>query len=200
MKKPVCTITLAIINIIVFITLSFWGMTENAEFMLEHGAMYAPYVLERGEYYRIFTSMFLHFGFSHLMNNMLMLILTGQTLEAEIGKVRFLIIYLMSGVCGTLLSMWHNIVTGQNVVAAGASGAIFGLVGAILYIAVRRKGRVGNISGRGLLITTILSLYYGYTEGGIDNFAHIGGLASGIILAVILYRKRECEDRIYSGV
>ena len=80
MKKPVITIMIAAVNIIVFFALSFIGMTEDASFMAEHGAMFVPYVTEQGEYYRIFTSMFLHFGFQHLMNNMVMLIAIGYTL------------------------------------------------------------------------------------------------------------------------
>lgn len=196
MKKPVCTISLVIINIVVFLILSFQGMTEDSGFMLEHGAMYAPYVLERGEYYRIITSMFLHFGFQHLMNNMVMLFVAGQALEAEAGKVRFVIIYFVSGICGTVLSLCQHIYTGQDVVSAGASGAVFGLLGAVLSIAVRRRGRVGNISGRGLLFATVLSLYYGFTQGETDNFAHIGGLFGGVILATILHWNCERESSV----
>ncbi|MCI9489984.1 rhomboid family intramembrane serine protease [Lachnospiraceae bacterium 48-42] len=186
MKKPVITIMIAAVNIIVFFALSFIGMTEDASFMAEHGAMFVPYVTEQGEYYRIFTSMFLHFGFQHLMNNMVMLIAIGYTLEHEVGKFRFFIIYLISGLGGTFLSMWQDIHTGQYAVAAGASGAIFGLLGATLLIAARNRGRVGEISGRGLLFTVGISLYFGYANGGVDNFAHIGGLLTGMILAVLL--------------
>lgn len=193
MKKPVFTIMLVGVNVIVFFVLSVMGMTEDAVFMAEHGAMYAPYITEMGEYYRIFTSMFLHFGFEHLMNNMVMLLAIGWTLENETGRLKFLIIYFVSGIGGTLLSMWQDIRTEHFTVAAGASGAIFGLIGATLYIAVRNRGRVGDISGRGLLFMAVISLYYGYANGGVDNFAHVGGLLSGIFLAVLLYRKRQPE-------
>ena len=67
--KAPCTILLAAVNIIVFLVLSFLGMTEDGEFMLKHGAMYVPYLIQRGEYYRLFSSMFLHFGYDHLVNN-----------------------------------------------------------------------------------------------------------------------------------
>ncbi len=193
MKKPVCTISLAAVNVIVFLGLSFLGMTEDAGFMLEHGAMYVPYVVEYKEYYRIFTSMFLHFGFQHLMNNMVMLLVIGITLEREIGKIKFLLIYFVSGLGGTMLSMWHAVFTGNYAVAAGASGAIFGLMGAMLYIAARNHGCVGQISGRGLLFSVVVSLYLGYTGGGVDNFAHIGGALAGGVMAVLLYRKRKRE-------
>lgn len=187
MKKPIITIIIAAVNIIVFLVLSFLGVTEDAAFMAEHGAMFVPYVTEHGEYYRIFTSMFLHFDIQHLMNNMVMLVAVGYTLENAVGRIRFLLIYMASGLGGTALSMWQDIRTGEYAVAAGASGAIFGLLGALIYIAVRNHGRVGDISGRGLLFTAGISLYYGYSNGGVDNFAHIGGLLSGILLAVFLY-------------
>lgn len=193
MKKPVFTIFLVIINVSVFFGLSFIGMTEDASFMAEHGAMYVPYVLERGEYYRIFTSMFLHFGFQHLMNNMVMLIAIGYTLENELGRVKFLILYLLSGVGGTFVSMYQDIHINEYAVAAGASGAIFGLIGATIYVALRNHGRVGNVSGRGLVFMAVVTLYYGYANGGVDNFAHVGGLVSGIMLAFLLYRKRKKE-------
>lgn len=191
MKKPVFTIALAVINIVVFLFLSFQGMTEDAEFMAEHGAMYVPYVVERGEYYRIFTSMFLHFDIQHLTNNMVVLIAAGYILENVAGRMRFLVIYLVSGVGGTFVSMYQDIHMGEYAVAAGASGAVFGLIGAMLYIAVQNHGRIGNISGRGLLFMAVISMYYGYVNGGVDNFAHAGGLISGIFLAALLYRVKK---------
>lgn len=101
-KKAPCTIILATVNILVFLVLSFMGMTEDAEFMLEHGAMYTPDIIYAGKYYELFTCMFLHFGFTHLMNNMLALTLMGRQLEQELGKIKFLLLYLLSGLAGNL--------------------------------------------------------------------------------------------------
>ena len=98
--KAPCTILLAAVNIIVFLVLSFLGMTEDGEFMLKHGAMYVPYLIQRGEYYRLFSSMFLHFGYDHLVNNMIVLVAMGWNLELDIGKVKFLIVYFVSGLAG----------------------------------------------------------------------------------------------------
>lgn len=191
MKKPVCTIIIVTVNVVIFFILSFLGMTESPEFMLEHGAMYVPYVLDGGEYYRIVTCIFLHFSFEHLMNNMILLFFIGRSLEAEIGKVKFLVIYFVGGIGGNLLSMWQDMHMEYYAVSAGASGAVFGLIGAMLYIAIRNRGQVGNLSGRGLIFMAVLSLYYGFTSSGVDNYAHIGGLLSGMLIAVLLYRKRE---------
>ena len=200
-KRPICTMIIAGMNIAVFFVLSFRGMTEDAGFLLENGASYAPYILERGEYYRLFTSMFLHFGFEHLMNNMLMLLVIGWNLERELGKIRFLLIYLCSGLCGNVLSLCWDVHTGSYAVAAGASGAVFGIIGALLYVAIRNHGRVGNVTGRGLLFMAVMSLYYGFTSEGVDNFAHIGGLLSGFLLAVLLYwkTKRKRSGNVWNG-
>lgn len=189
-KRSICTIALVLVNVAVFFFLTAKGMTEDAEFMLEHGAMYVPYVLQ-GEYQTIITSMFLHFGFEHLMNNMLILALIGWNLELEIGKIKFLLIYFLSGIAGNVLSAWMELQVGDFAVSAGASGAIFGLIGAAFYVAIRNKGQFGEISGRGLLFMVVVSLYYGFTSEGVDNFAHIGGLLAGFVLAILLYWKRK---------
>lgn len=186
-----CTIVIALINIIVFAVLTWNGMTEDGAYMLEHGAMYVPYVLENQEYYRIITSMFLHFGIQHLLNNMLILVVLGMTLEVEIGKIKFLIIYLLSGIGGTSLSAYGDIYTGQYNVSGGASGAIFGVICALLYVAIRNRGRIGNISGRGILFILAISLYYGFSSTGVDNLAHIGGAVTGFLLGILLYWKRK---------
>ena len=86
------TVLLVLVNVIVFLVLSMQGMTEDAEFLLRHGAMYVPYVAEGGEVYRLFTCMFLHFGFEHLMNNMIVLLIVGWNLEQTVGKIKYLII------------------------------------------------------------------------------------------------------------
>ena len=184
--KAPCTVALIAVNVIVFLFLSFRGMTEDGMFLLEHGAMYVPYMIEKGEYYRIFTSMFLHFGFDHLLNNMVILAAIGWNLEYEIGQLKFVILYLFSGLGGNLLSAYWDIRVGDYAVSAGASGAIFGVIGALLYVAIRNRGRIGDISGKGLVFMIILSLYYGYSSGGVDNMAHIGGLIAGFLLSVLL--------------
>lgn len=196
-RKAPCTAALIVVNVAVFIFLSFGGMTEDAYYMLRNGAMYLP-LLQQGEYYRMFTSIFLHFGFSHLVNNMLMLGVMGWQLELVTGRIKFLTIYFAAGLGGNVLSALAELRTGDYAVSAGASGAIFGIIGALLYIAVRNHGQIGNVSGQGILIMVALTLYYGFTSSGVDNFAHIGGLAAGFVLAVLLYRERDEEFR--SGV
>ena len=187
-KKAVCTTALIVVNVAVFFILSFIGMTEDSMFMLEHGAMYQPYIVEGHEYYRVFTSLFLHFGISHLLNNMVMLGALGWNLEMETGKVRFLIIYFISGLGGNLLSLYMNAKADELVVSAGASGAIFGLMGAMVCVVLKNHGRAGRITNRGILFMVALSLYFGITSSGVDNAAHIGGLVCGFITSAVIYR------------
>lgn len=188
-KKALCTTALIVINVGVFFLLSLFGMTEDTMFMLEHGAMYEPYIVEGHEYYRIFTSLFLHFGISHLLNNMVLLGALGWNLEFETGRIKFLIIYFISGLGGNMLSLYMNMKANEMVVSAGASGAIFGLMGALLCVVLKNHGRVGRLTNRGLLFMVALSLYFGLTSSGVDNAAHIGGLVCGFIAAAVLYRR-----------
>ena len=190
------TVILVIINAIVFLVLSFGGMTENASYMLEHGAMYVPYIMENGENYRMFTSMFLHFGISHLINNMLTLVIMGRNVEPVVGKIRFLIIYFLSGFGGNLLSYFGESITQDYVVSAGASGAIFGLTGSLLALTIIYRGRVGQVTSRDMVIIQVtsrdmvimivLNLYLGFTSQGVDNLAHIGGLITGFLVTFLL--------------
>lgn len=178
-----------VLNVLVFLLIEIIGTTTNADLMVRFGAMYWPYMIGRSQYYRLFSHMFLHFGIQHLFNNMLVLAFIGDNLERLVGKVRFLVIYLLSGVLAGIASMVYNMVQGKIVVSAGASGAVFGVVGAMVYIVSVNRGRVEDISTKQLVIFAFIGLYSGFVSQGVDNIAHIGGLLSGIILAIILYRK-----------
>lgn len=192
-----CTTGLIVINVLVFFLLSLRGDTESGYFMLQYGAMYEPLVTEGHEYYRLITSLFLHFGIQHLLNNMVMLGALGYQLENEIGRIKFLLIYFISGIGGNLCSLYWNVSHGEQVISAGASGAIFGLMGALLYIVAVNRGRLGRLSGRGMLIMVALSLYFGMTSSGVDNSAHIGGLICGILITVLLYRRKRMDHSQY---
>ena len=195
--QAVCTTGLIVINVLVFFLLSLRGDTESGYFMLQYGAMYEPLVTEGHEYYRLITSLFLHFGIQHLLNNMVMLGALGYQLENEIGRIKFLLIYFISGIGGNLYSLYWNVSHGEQVISAGASGAIFGLMGALLYIVAVNRGRLGRLSGRGMLIMVALSLYFGLTSSGVDNSAHIGGLICGILITVLLYRRKRMDHSQY---
>ena len=185
-QTAICTTGLIVINIGVFIIFTLLGKSDDVLFMRQYGAMYEPYVTEGPEYYRLFTSTFLHFGIEHLLNNMVMLGALGFNLEPEIGKVRFLLVYIISGIGGNICSLLLNVSLGNVVVSAGASGAVFGLMGALLCAVIRKKGRIGRLNKKGMLILAVFSIYVGLSEQGVDNAAHIGGLACGFVLEALL--------------
>lgn len=193
--EAVCTIALIAVNVAVFLILSLFGDTEDAVFMMKHGAMYGFLVTHEHQFYRLFTCLFLHFGIEHLLNNMVILGALGWNLEMEIGRIRFLLIYFGSGLFGNVVSLVFYGAAQENTVSAGASGAIFGLMGALLWVVIANHGRLGRLSGRGMLVMVALSLYFGLSSSGVDNYAHIGGLVCGFLLALILYRNRR-KDRI----
>ena len=181
-KQPFVTGALISINLVVWVIMELLGDTNDVEYMLKCGASYLPYMTEYGEWYRLITCMFLHFGAEHLINNMLILGLMGSRLEHTLGHIRFGILYLVSGLGGNLLSLIEETAAEDYAVSAGASGAVFGVVGGLLAWAVLNKGRVEGLSARGLLGMAALSLYYGFSASGIDNAGHIGGLVSGFLL------------------
>ena len=188
-KTAYVNTAIIIINVLCFLYLELQGSTENAGFMLAHGAMFAPLVVDHGQYYRLVTSVFMHFGVSHLMNNMLVLFVLGDNLERALGHVKYLIFYLLCGVGANLVSMTVNLMTGSLSVGAGASGAIFGVVGGLVYAVGVNRGRLEDLTSRQLGVMILLTLYHGFTSMNIDNAAHIGGLAAGILLGILLYRK-----------
>ena len=187
-KKAYVNGLLIALNVLFFLYLEITGSSENAYFMYTKGAMFAPAVLEDGEYYRLLTAMFMHFGIRHIMNNMLVLFVLGDNLERALGHVKYLIFYLLCGIGSNWVSMMAH-PTDTMTVSAGASGAIFGVVGGLLYVVTANKGRLEDLSTRQLVIMIFFSLYLGYTSTGVDNTAHLSGLVIGIVLAIILYHR-----------
>ncbi|EOS35869.1 rhomboid family intramembrane serine protease [Lachnospiraceae bacterium] len=185
-QKAAATATLIVVNISIFFIFAILGKAEDVLFMREYGAMYEPYVMEGHEYYRLLTSIFLHFGIEHLLSNMVMLGALGMNLEPEIGKLHFLLVYFVSGIGGNICSLLLNISFGEVVISAGASGAVFGLTGALLCAVLRNKGRIGRLHKKGVLVLVILSIFLGLSEPGVDNAAHIGGLICGFVLEALL--------------
>ena len=146
-KEPV-TAGLILLNILVFLIVEFTGSSQNTMHMLDCGAAFTPMIIQGGEYYRLFTCMFLHFGIEHLLNNMLVLFVLGSRLEQVIGKIKFLLIYLIGGVLGNVISLLIELRTQDFAVSAGASGAVFAVMGAMIYIVIRNKGWLGDLSMR----------------------------------------------------
>ena len=185
---PFVSILLVGINVVVFF------VTLRSEYMLSGNGFLGVYeVLETGEYGRLISSMFLHADLEHLFNNMLILLFLGAMLEKEIGHLLLFVVYLFSGLAGSLFSIVVQIITNEFYYSLGASGAVFGLDGLLLAIVVFAGKRFPDITPQRVLGMLLLSLYSGMRSGGIDNAAHAGGLIGGFLLGMIvcfiLYRK-----------
>lgn len=129
-------------NVIYFLFVEWKGSTEDVECMLQWGAMFKPAIVEGKQYWRLFTAMFMHFGIRHLVNNMLILFVLGDNLERALGKIKYLFFYLTCGVLANVISLlWEIWFPGSRmVVSAGASGAIFGVIGGLLYVVGVNRG------------------------------------------------------------
>ena len=159
-KKAYVNGLLIALNVLFFLYLEITGSSEDAYFMYTKGAMFAPAVLEDGEYYRLLTAMFMHFGIRHIMNNMLVLFVIGDNLERALGHVKYLIFYLLCGIGSNWVSMMAHTADTMTV-SAGASGAIFGVVGGLLYVVTANRGQLEDLNTRQLVIMIFFSLYLG---------------------------------------
>jgi rhomboid protease GluP len=176
------------INVVIFVAMVLRGvsiMQPNSEQLLRWGANFGPLTLDR-QWWRLLTAVFLHIGFVHLAVNMWCLWNLGSLAEDLYGSRAYLAVYILSGLAGSIASLARN----PLVVSAGASGAIFGVAGALiatLYLArltaAKHALRISLIS---LVVFAAYSIGYGFVKGGMDNGAHIGGLVAGLILGAVL--------------
>lgn len=175
-------------NVLVFALLAVSGqavMQIPSELLIRAGGNFAPLV-QKGEVWRLATALFLHGGLLHVGLNMLALYQAGQVVERLFGRTGFALIYLLSGLLGNVASLWWK----QGPVSVGASGAIFGVYGALLaYLSVQRgsvPGEVFKEMRSGTLGFIGYSLFAGFALPGIDNAAHLGGLVAGLVLGAVM--------------
>ncbi len=157
------------------------------------GANFGPYV-KNGQIYRLVSHIFLHGSIVHILCNMYSLFIIGSQMETFLGKVKYLIVFIVSGICGGLLSALLNGTTAS----VGASGAIFGLMGSMLYFGYHYRTYLGEALKKQIIPVIALNLFLGFAMTGIDNFAHIGGLIGGIFatMAVGVESKSKGFERI----
>ena len=186
MKQPIITYTFMSVCIFLFLFLVLFidGNVFNfsADSLVTFGGN-VGILTKNGEYYRLFTSMFLHIGIFHLLCNMYSLYIIGPQVESFYGKIKYLIIFLISGITGSILSLSFS---PDNVVSVGASGALFGILGAICYFGYHYRVYLGNVLKSQIIPIIVLNLLIGFFVSGIDNFAHIGGLIGGIFSSMAL--------------
>ncbi len=175
---PMITYWLIAVNVILYVIPILFGQYND---LINGYSVWGPAIRE-GEYYRLFTGMFLHGGLVHLLFNCYTLFVIGSQVENFLGRFKFLNIYLVSGISGALFSM----IFGGNYASIGASGAIFGLMGALVYFGYHYRVYLGNVIKSQIIPLILLNLCLGFMMSGVDNFAHIGGLIGGTLMTIAL--------------
>lgn len=191
-KEAITTVGFIVINILLYVISAFSG-----DLLYNEGAFSLRYLLQGQEWWRIVTSLFLHANVDHLAGNMMMLYLAGELVEKYVGKRKYTILYFVSGISGSLFYALYEFSTGKYVDSIGASGAVFGVIGALLVIVVHHKGKYADITTGRMVFMIAYMIYMGFRTSNVNNAAHIGGLLGGVILTVfyILIRDRHSGRR-----
>ncbi len=176
-KFPMITYWLIAINAILYIVPVLFGLYND---LIANFSVWGPAIRE-GQIYRLLTGIFLHGGIVHLLFNCYALYVIGSQVESFLGKFKFLAIYFIAGVSGALFSMIFG-----NYASVGASGAIFGLMGALVYFGYHYRVYLGNVIKSQIIPLILLNLILGFFMSGVDNFAHIGGLIGGTLMSIAL--------------
>ncbi len=179
--SPATSVVVAI-NILLFLGVELTGGADIQN-LLNWGAKYGPYIAE-GEYWRLFLPMFLHVGFFHMLTNLFGLVIFGSMVERIFGTRDFVVVYLVAGIMGNVISY----LTGPNP-GVGASGAVFGILGAFsVYLLLNRRllGHMGRQQLTSIAVIVVINIVFGLATTGIDNAAHFGGLLAGGFVAWLI--------------
>lgn len=183
-RTPVVTWVLLAVNVLIWLAMENRGGSRDTEVLLDFGAMFGPLIAD-GEYRRLFMAMFLHVGLVHLLFNVFGLFIFGRVVERIYGHLSFIAIYVLAGLSGSVASYIFNSIA----IGAGASGAIFGILGAFAAFFTVRRGVLGEMGRQnlsGILFMVAINLFFGFVTPGIDNWAHMGGFIAGFALGLAL--------------
>lgn len=195
-KLPLVSGMLVLINVVVFLLCLLTGDT-----LYVMGRLSVVETIMNKEFGRVLWAMFLHSDVNHLFNNMLILFFLGAMIEKEIGHIPYLLLYLLSGVGGNLLSLLFKLMSNDWSASIGASGAVFGLDGVLLALVLFAGRKMPTVTPVRVVLMIVLSLYNGFSGTNIDNAAHVGGLVIGFLSTVMLCviqrrkRRRRNEER-----
>ncbi|MBN1219636.1 MAG: rhomboid family intramembrane serine protease [Anaerolineae bacterium] len=194
LHKPFFTYVLIVAIVLIWLAMEIVDSSQNSEVLLKFGANVGVLILQ-GQTWRLFTSMFLHIGLMHLLFNSYALFIFGVEMERLYGPDRFIIIYILSGLFGSLASFAMR---GPLVFSAGASGAIFGIIGMNLAFFMLHRETFGHFGRQRMMNTVVIiviNVIFGFTMPNIDNYAHLGGLIAGFAMGYGLAPRYDVVDR-----
>jgi rhomboid protease GluP len=172
-------------NIVVFLIMTFQGGSTNTDTLIDFGAYYRPLIYE-GEWYRLVAPIFLHVGWEHLLFNGFALLIFAPGLEVLLGKLKYTLFYLLTGIAGFVVTFLFS---APHVIAAGASGAIFGIYGAYAFITKFRKHLMDIYSRQTIIPILIFGVIFTFLMPGISITGHLGGLVCGFLLSYFFIKK-----------
>ena len=184
------------LNVVVYIVLNMFLLQNGVDIISGFDNSWMA-VKWNGEYYRIFTSMFLHADLNHLLNNMFVLFIIGKRYEKSEGKFRFIIVYFLGGILASIASLSYNMIMRNEIVSLGASGAIFALIGASVASVIKCRNKLKTISERQMILFAIFSLYAGFANTSTDNIAHLGGFVSGFLIGLVITKQSKNQEGIW---
>ena len=197
-NKPYLLYSVVAFNVFFWLILEISGGSKNVYTLNDLGAI-NPASIYSGQYWRLFTAIFMHIGIMHLVVNTISIFIIGTMVDRFYGSKQFLFIYLVSGIVGSLSSYAFM---SANTVGAGASGAVFGCLGALLsFFLIMRSvlGEFGRQNFNAIALLAVVNLGFGFIVPGIDNWAHLGGLAAGFLIGVPLTNKFQPPVVIYKS-
>ena len=177
-KVPYVTYGIIAINTIIFVIMYLF---DYRDFYIENYSVYGRAIVENMQIYRLLTGTFLHANLMHFLVNMYSLYIIGSQMEGFLGKTKYLVVYLFSAIIGSLLSIIFN-----TIPSVGASGALFGLLGSLLYFGYHYRVFLGSVIKSQIIPIIVINFLIGFMSVGIDNFAHLGGLVGGVLMTMTL--------------
>lgn len=178
---PWVTVGLVAVNILIFLICTFTG-----DLLYNKGALSVMNIVEDHSYYRMLISMFLHADIQHLFSNMIVLYFLGEIVEKRLGHIPYTILYFLSGIAGDVFSMGYELLTQHYISSVGASGAIFGVEGALLLLIILNHGKIESMTAGRVAFAIAFSLYCGLTSSRVNNAAHVGGVLMGFAASAVI--------------
>lgn len=182
-RSPVTIVFLSIM-VIYFVVMTLNGGTTNSETLVRFGALYPPFINEYSQYYRFVTAIFIHIGFMHILFNGYALYIFGTQIERVMGSFKYALFFLISGIGGNIITYFFTF----NSLSAGASGSLFGMFGAFLYLIQHHKNMITPEGRRSILSLLGINLVFTLLVPNISITAHFGGLIIGYLISYILIK------------
>ena len=183
-RRSKITFIFLTIMIVYFIFITLNGGTTDVETLIRYGALFPPFIAMYGEYYRLVTAIFIHIGIAHIFFNGYALYVFGPQIEGLLGPKKFLLFFLLTGVGGNLATFLFNF----DSISAGASGSLFGILGAFLYLVHRHRDMVTPWGRRQIFSLITINLVLTFVVPSISTTAHLGGLAMGYLLSYVFIK------------